>query len=299
MGVGTCVFGISFASVMQLIVPDAFLGRVIGVSRFVTAGGFSVGSIIGGYLGYTVGLRATLIIGAIGMFSAVSTLLFSPLLKTQRIGATNSYGGNSKWDPWYRTGIFANSGQDKRRRNSDSICDLGYSINHSAIFEGKCFANGDHGFHGVRALAVFRFVSRGMGRPATATSEINYGQCMHGNAASGYPDSGVQLIVTHRRECVLNLLSADLVSAVDRLALLTGADPMPEYKKQVGYRYEPDKFGSAGMTQESSGLVKAPPVTECPVKLETTLTQVNNFSEPSFLAVVEVTIIRVHIELIF
>lgn len=49
-------------------------------------------------------------------------------------------------------------------------------------------------------------------------------------------------------ECVLNLPSAALVSQVNRLALTTGRDPVPSGKASVGYRYEPDKFGRAGLT---------------------------------------------------
>jgi flavin reductase (DIM6/NTAB) family NADH-FMN oxidoreductase RutF len=98
------------------------------------------------------------------------------------------------------------------------------------------------------------------------------------------------------KECVLNLPSSDLVSSVDRLALLTGANPVPENKWQKGYRYEPDKFGSSGLTPEPSDMVKAPRVAECPVQLEATLTQVHNFCEPSSLASIEVAITRVHID---
>jgi flavin reductase (DIM6/NTAB) family NADH-FMN oxidoreductase RutF len=94
----------------------------------------------------------------------------------------------------------------------------------------------------------------------------------------------------------LNLPSSDLVSSVDRLALLTGANPVPENKWQKGYRYEPDKFGSSGLTPEPSDMVKAPRVAECPVQLEATLTQVHNFCEPSSLASIEVAITRVHID---
>jgi Flavin reductase like domain len=35
------------------------------------------------------------------------------------------------------------------------------------------------------------------------------------------------------RECVLNLASADMVEAVDRLALLTGSNPLPLHKKSL------------------------------------------------------------------
>jgi flavin reductase (DIM6/NTAB) family NADH-FMN oxidoreductase RutF len=72
-------------------------------------------------------------------------------------------------------------------------------------------------------------------------------------------------------ECVLNLPSADLVDAVDRLALTTGANPMSQFKKANGYRYEPDKFGTAGLTPASSITVRPERAAECPVNLEAAL----------------------------
>ena len=54
------------------------------------------------------------------------------------------------------------------------------------------------------------------------------------------------------RECVINLPSEDLVTHVDRLALTTGKDPVPEKKRQWGYRYEGDKFGIARLTPVES-----------------------------------------------
>ena len=47
-------------------------------------------------------------------------------------------------------------------------------------------------------------------------------------------------------ECVLNLPSAELAGMVDRLALTTGSDPVPEGKLRRGYRHERDKFGRSG-----------------------------------------------------
>src|SRR5258706_12054492 len=41
-------------------------------------------------------------------------------------------------------------------------------------------------------------------------------------------------------QCVLNLPSADMVAAVNRLARLAGSDPVPEHKVRMGYRHEPD-----------------------------------------------------------
>lgn len=60
------------------------------------------------------------------------------------------------------------------------------------------------------------------------------------------------------RECVLNLPSSAMVSAVDRLALTTGKNPVPEYKKRMGFRYVADKFALAGLTVEESEKVRPP-----------------------------------------
>lgn len=70
------------------------------------------------------------------------------------------------------------------------------------------------------------------------------------------------------RECVLNLPSADMVAAVNRLALTTGSDPVPQIKVARGYRHVKDKFGIAGLTPVPSETVAAPRVRECPVQLE-------------------------------
>src|SRR5580698_11283514 len=69
-------------------------------------------------------------------------------------------------------------------------------------------------------------------------------------------------------ECVLNLPSAALAGMVDRLALTTGSDPVPEGKLRRGYRHEHDKFGRSGFTAMPSETVDAPRGRECPVQLE-------------------------------
>ncbi|MER7500979.1 flavin reductase family protein [Nonomuraea pusilla] len=70
------------------------------------------------------------------------------------------------------------------------------------------------------------------------------------------------------RECVLNLPSDALAPAVDRLALTTGSNPVPERKQERGYRYVQDKFGRAGLTPTPSETVKPPRAAECPVAME-------------------------------
>ena len=103
------------------------------------------------------------------------------------------------------------------------------------------------------------------------------------------------------RECVLNLPSAKMASAVNRLAKLTGSDPVPEHKVRMGYRHEANKFGVAGFTSSASEIVGAPRVLECPVQLEATLTSLHRIDEGDEerrgkLGALEVKIRRVHVD---
>jgi flavin reductase (DIM6/NTAB) family NADH-FMN oxidoreductase RutF len=102
------------------------------------------------------------------------------------------------------------------------------------------------------------------------------------------------------RQCVLNLPSAQLVSAVDRLACLTGSNPIPGHKKKMGYRFEPNKFEVAGLTPVASDLVKAPRAKECPVQLEAVVENIRPFGEndpgmPFPAAAIEMRVVRVHV----
>lgn len=102
-------------------------------------------------------------------------------------------------------------------------------------------------------------------------------------------------------ECVLNLPSVDQVGAVDRLARLTGSNPVPPHKVAMGYQYEPDKLGVAGLTAEESQIVAPPRIRECPVQLEAVLENSHPIAESDparkgNLIALEVRIVRVHIE---
>ena len=108
-----------------------------------------------------------------------------------------------------------------------------------------------------------------------------------------------QTVANLRRDphCVLNLPSADLVGSVDRLALLTGKHPVPEYKQQMGYRFEPNKFGAAKLTPQPSTLVAPPRVAECPVQLEAVIEQMHPFGPADdVLVAMEARILRVHVD---
>jgi flavin reductase (DIM6/NTAB) family NADH-FMN oxidoreductase RutF len=102
-------------------------------------------------------------------------------------------------------------------------------------------------------------------------------------------------------ECVLNLPSVEEVAAVNRLALTTGSNPVPESKVLKGYRYESDKFGIAGLSPMASETVAAPRVQECPVQLEAVIEATHGIAEDDsrqrgHLVCIELRIQRVHVE---
>jgi len=102
-------------------------------------------------------------------------------------------------------------------------------------------------------------------------------------------------------ECVLNLPSVNEVAAVNRLALTTGSDPVPEFKLSKGYRHEADKFGIAGLTPMASETVAPPRVRECPVQLEARVAATHRVGEDNpaqrgFILCIETRIQRVHAE---
>jgi flavin reductase (DIM6/NTAB) family NADH-FMN oxidoreductase RutF len=115
--------------------------------------------------------------------------------------------------------------------------------------------------------------------------------CMLGLGTMG--QTSENLIRT--RECVINLPSQDQVSHVDRLALTTGRNPVPEKKLSWGYRYEADKFGIAGFTPMPSVEVMPPRVAECPVQMEGIVQDWRPFGKNVSANCFEVHIVKLHV----
>jgi len=102
-------------------------------------------------------------------------------------------------------------------------------------------------------------------------------------------------------ECALNLPSVNEVAAVNRLALTTGRDPVPEVKRARGYRHLRDKFGEAGLTADSSETVKSPRVRECPVQMEAVVEATHGLADDDAvlrgkIVTFELRIQRVHLD---
>jgi flavin reductase (DIM6/NTAB) family NADH-FMN oxidoreductase RutF len=121
-------------------------------------------------------------------------------------------------------------------------------------------------------------------------------RCMLGLSAVSKTTQNMQ----RTRQCVLNLPSADMVSHVDRIALTTGSDPVPQGKVARGYRTERAKFETAGLTPVASETVAPPRVLECPVQMEAVVEDWRYMAEQDDvmrgrLVVFEVRVQRVHL----
>ncbi|WP_432590769.1 flavin reductase family protein [Streptomyces sp. HD1123-B1] len=95
-----------------------------------------------------------------------------------------------------------------------------------------------------------------------------------------------------RRDLVINLPAPGQWQAVEQLAPLTGRNPVPSTKAE-GCRFEPDKFGAAGLTGKPSHLVRPPRVAECPIQLEARAERVQPALTGAF-DIVEAVVCKVH-----
>jgi MFS family permease len=77
-GFTVVVYNIVQVSYRQAICPPQLQGRMNSVMRFVVWGTIPIGTLLGGALGSTIGLRETIVVGAIGGGLAVLWIVFSP-----------------------------------------------------------------------------------------------------------------------------------------------------------------------------------------------------------------------------
>ncbi|MGZ4335232.1 MAG: MFS transporter [Gaiellaceae bacterium] len=78
-GFGSVVYNIQQVSLRQAITPARIQGRMNATMRFLVWGTIPLGSLTGGVLAATVGLRTTLFVGAVGQFVALLPIVFSPI----------------------------------------------------------------------------------------------------------------------------------------------------------------------------------------------------------------------------
>ena len=87
-GIGRPIFDINQLSLRQAITPGRLQGRVNASMLFIIWGVIPIGSLLGGLLGSTIGIRQTLAVGAAGMSLAFIWVLLSPIraLRRQPVG---------------------------------------------------------------------------------------------------------------------------------------------------------------------------------------------------------------------
>jgi MFS family permease len=79
MGFGSVVYNIQQVSLRQAITPERLQGRMNATMRFFVWGTIPLGSLTGGAIASTAGLRAALYVGAAGAFLSVLPIVFSPI----------------------------------------------------------------------------------------------------------------------------------------------------------------------------------------------------------------------------
>ncbi|MCE5168725.1 flavin reductase family protein [Paenibacillus profundus] len=95
-------------------------------------------------------------------------------------------------------------------------------------------------------------------------------------------------------QLVINVPDASLWRQVEKLAPLTGKHPVPDYKAQSGFRYEPDKFAAAGLTPVPSATISPARIAECPLQIECEVRNVTIPEYAPFFAIVETQAISIH-----
>ena len=81
--IGATMWSINQMSLRQHLTPVRLLGRVTAARRFLLFSAAPVGAVLGGFLGGTIGLRATLALGAVGPLVALLLVIFSPVRKVR------------------------------------------------------------------------------------------------------------------------------------------------------------------------------------------------------------------------
>ena len=101
-------------------------------------------------------------------------------------------------------------------------------------------------------------------------------------------------------ECVVNLPDPNMWPQVEKLAPLTGKNPVPGVKASQ-FRFESRKFEATGLSPLVSQLVRPARAGECPVQMEARVLKLHNMSGEKLQQLgggvaAEVEILRVHVE---
>lgn len=142
---------------------------------------------------------------------------------------------------------------------------------------------------GTPAYLVATVNPDGSANLAPASSHFALGRTI----VLGLEEGGQSLDNVRRHpEVTVNFPSSSQWQHVERLAGVTGKDPVPA-DKLAAYEFEPRKFERAGLMPIDSDLVAPPRVAEAPVQLEAKVLRVTESLDGVF-AMVEAEVVRVH-----
>jgi len=90
--IGATIFSVNQMSLRQHLTAVELLGRVTAARRFVIFSLAPVGSALGGVLGSTLGLRATLVLGGLVGMASVVVVFFSPVRSARDMPSSTTRG---------------------------------------------------------------------------------------------------------------------------------------------------------------------------------------------------------------
>ncbi len=98
-GVGLTVYSIQAISVRQAATTSDVLGRTNAGYRFAVTGAAAIGALLGGALGGWIGLRATILVGALGTLAAIWFVLRSPIPRLRKLSELAPDDGAMRTEP--------------------------------------------------------------------------------------------------------------------------------------------------------------------------------------------------------
>jgi MFS family permease len=84
-GFGVAISNVHIVTLRQAITPDAMLGRLNASYRTLVYGAIPIGALMGGLLGEVIGLRGTIVVGALGTLVAPAWVLGSAVPRMRRV----------------------------------------------------------------------------------------------------------------------------------------------------------------------------------------------------------------------
>ncbi|MET8743423.1 MFS transporter [Streptomyces sp. NPDC004728] len=95
-GFGVMLFDVNLNSLQATVIPDGMRSRVAGAYSTINYGVRPVGAVVGGLLATFIGLRATLLVAAVGGSLSLLWLLPSPIPRIRSLAPDHTMDGDSR-----------------------------------------------------------------------------------------------------------------------------------------------------------------------------------------------------------